>query len=144
MKRIGLWIVVALVAYVTSFLIFGRLLLASQLIDDSNSTYDSFEWTKNIWVISNLDVRDRVCDHLFNAKGIRIEYKKIRNREELQDIDLFRKSIYYYALITDKYSPITKIHEWEHIKEYTAVWEKKYVWVFFRWIKFKEEMTGIS
>ena len=40
--------------------------------------------------------------------------------------------------------PKTIVLEWEKIEEYTAIWEKRYIWSFFKWIKISDEMTGIS
>ena len=55
------------------------------------------------------------------------------------------KTLILYILMADAhYLPWVTIEESEHTDEYVCVWEIKYVWFFFKWIKTKDEQTGIS
>ena len=71
-------------------------------------------------------------------------FVKIKSYDDL-GVLFNQQNTYLYILMADAhYLPWVTIEESEHINEYASFWEIKYAWFFFKWIKIRDEQTGIS
>jgi hypothetical protein len=143
-KKLFIWLVSVLGIYLLSFIIFGKDSLVKQLALDNKSTYNTFRWTNNIYIASNLSFKEHHKEQLQKIiKSDSVDIEFLFAGEEF--LSTKRKpDTYYYVLDFITYSPLVKIDEVENIEEYVAAWRKEYVWCFYKWIRIKEEMTGIS
>ncbi len=136
----------ALVVYLLSFLLIGKSTLLNQLIKDNNSTFNVYEWTDDIHIVSNMEkVGDNLADvgKMFNLITKKVEFVPLEDGSTFNKSD-DAKDAYYYFLMLEEFGPYSSVNEGEWIQEYAAFWEKEYVWCFFFWIQTKNEMTGIS
>ncbi|WP_425638270.1 hypothetical protein ACPUEN_02590 [Algoriphagus yeomjeoni] len=142
---LGLLVVVAI--YYSTFLIFGINRLKSQLMIDSNSTYYEYHWTDTVNIISNIgfdsNSREQTINLLRNEKAS-INYFVYHNIDTIGESFMGGLGYNYYIFLETKYLPYARIQEGEKVDEYVAFWEKEYIWAFFKWIKLKDQMTGIS
>ena len=146
-RKILLGLLVVVAVYYSTFLIFGANRLKNQLLIDSNATYYEYQWTDTVNIISNIGLdsysREQTLIWLRNEK-VSINYLVADNIEAIGDIFMGGLGYNYYIFQGTKYLPYARIQEGEKIDEYVAFWEKEYIWVFFKWIKLKDLMTGIS
>lgn len=98
-------------------------------------------------MISNIPFGSNSIQNLkqiVKSQEAEINFIKIENENELKKFTN-NEGVYNYLLLTDSsHFPWIKIEECENMEEYVAVWEIKYVWCFFKWIKIKDEMLAIS
>ena len=142
MKRAITSVLTILILYYLTLLAFGVGSLGKQLTKDSNSTYHSYRWTNSVVVVGN--VRMKSISLKFSNEGGKVEEFRAANYEEIRPY-IMGKDTYHYVLLTNsKYYPLITVEETEHINEYVAEWEKKYVWCFVGWIQLYDRMVGIS
>ncbi len=142
MRKLLASIFIIVLLYYGTLLLFGQKVLANQLRDNTNATWNKFKWTNAINVISNLDLK--IISKIFNDSSVKVNSIKANEFEDVAE-EYFKKDTYsYYVIVNSKCLPYIRIDESEHIEDYAAVWERKYIWCFFFWIKMQDEMTGIS
>ena len=146
-KKILLGFLVIVAVYYSSFLFFGTNRLMNQLLIDSNSTYYKYQWTDTVNVNSNIEFdRNSKANTiiLLSNEEVLINYFVSDNIEIIRESFMEGLGYNYYLFLQTKYLPYAKIQEGEKVDEYVAFWEKEYIWVFFKWIRLKNQMTGIS
>jgi hypothetical protein len=147
MKRILTGFLFLLLVYYSSFLFISRNTLAYQLLTDSNSSYHIYQWTDSVNIISDIDFEKQgngEIKNILKREGVVIQFIYTEMSDSI-GFSLLGNTNYNYLLKTNlRRLPYVKIEEFEKIEEYAAIWEREYIWVFFRWFKIKEEMTGIS
>ena len=146
-KRPSILVLGFLILYYASFLLLGKGALIDALSDDSHSSYSEYRWTKQVLLISNINIGEskiRLLERALSLEDANFGFVKIKSYDDL-GVLFNQQNTYLYILMADAHYLLwVTIEESEHIDEYVCVWEIKYVWFFFKWIKTKDEQTGIS
>ena len=146
-RRILLGFFILMAVYYLTFLIFGTNRLKYQLLSDSNSSYYEYQWKDTVNIISNINLEDHNTEQIQALLGNEEAFTNhVMTDDEATIANFFFDSLTYNYLIiiSPKYSPYVKVQEGEKIEEYGAFWEKEYIWFFFKWLKLKDLMIGIS
>ena len=142
MKKTALTVLMIVMLYYITLLIFGPSALTRQLTKDSNSSFQQFQWTNQINVIGNVDVE--TISKIFAEKGRNITVFRSDNDDEIVQ-SFFVNGRYHYLLLRDsRFKPFITVQESEKMDEYVADWKKTYLWCFAFWIPIDNRMTGIS
>lgn len=144
MKKLAFGILLVVAFYFISLITVGEKQLCAQITNETKSTFNTFQWTNEVRVISNFKTRSiETLDSYFKHQNLNIRFKLIDSKQELNSFQS-KKDTYYYFLMHDGIYPVTTIDEYENIEEYLASYQMKYVWFFYRWIKIEDISTGIS
>ena len=138
---------ILLLLYFGSYLLLGKKFLANQIKRDNHSTYDDFQWTSKINLISNIYFGNssiQILKQIVKSEQASIRFIRTKNENDLKRF-AHNKSTYNYLLLADSpHLPWIKIEEIENFQEYVAAWDIEYIWCFFIWIKIRDEMSMIS
>ena len=134
MKKIFIVILIFTSLYLLSFFILGKYSFEKRIITENNSTYNEFKWTENISIISNLKFNnlDKVVETIFE-KNEKLDIHYVQNKNELIN-EIKKIKNYKYILYFESFTPLINLSESENIEEYVAVWNRKYIWCFWKWI----------
>ena len=146
-KKLLVVILAFLILYYASFLLLGKDALINSLSRDGHSSYREYRWTKQVVLISNIDIEDseiRLLERALSFEDAKLKFVRIESYDDL-GASFNQQNVYQYILMVDShYLPWITIEESEHMNEYVCFWKIKYVWLFFKWMKTKDEQTGIS
>jgi hypothetical protein len=144
MKKLAFGIFLIVAFYFIGLFTIGEKQLFAQIINENKSTFNTYQWTKEVIVISNFKTRNfETLDLYFQHQNLNLKFQLIHSQQELNDFK-GQEDTYYYFLVHGGIYPITIIYEYENIEEYLASYQMKYIWFFYRWIKIDDISTGIS
>lgn len=145
-KKFGIFILVLISFQTISFYAVSNSLIVKQI----GENYESFviDHAENDFIIlgfvSGLNPGTEQIKQCFP----KFESYQIVGCTTLADCSSIRENdnFYIYGFDFNSRNPFVthKIIEFEFAKEFGAIWESKYIWVFYRWVLLEKINTGIS
>lgn len=124
--------------------LFGNVSLIEIIIRDTHTSYKEFKWTKDVTVITNRNLSNnqkKVYEDFYSTTNANIRFDK----REIDDCIYDKCSYMHIMMFENSFGvPFYKITESESIDDYIHSYKRTYVWVFFKWVKIREEFLGIS
>ncbi|QHT66169.1 hypothetical protein GXP67_05545 [Rhodocytophaga rosea] len=146
--KIVISIPILYVLNLTTMWISGTDLLIKKAINNTHTTFPTYQWTSQVNVLCNIELDSKHIKHfqtVFQGTIAKPIFSQFDLDDDTSPFDKKEDNYYYFVQLRENnLIPKSTIYEGETIEEYGAAGETDYIWLFFCWIKIQERSLGIS